>query len=75
MDSQDRRRRIAAARKRREAEGLSWGRPHVIDAATVARARAMQAEGRKLREIAAALHVKLTTLHRALHRPASAFGT
>jgi DNA invertase Pin-like site-specific DNA recombinase len=66
MDRQERVERIAIARKRIEAEGGHWGRPRVIDAATVVRARAMRGEGRTIREIATALRVKRSTLARAL---------
>ncbi len=68
-DREERRARIAAARKRREALGLTWGRPRAIDAAMLARAREMRANGCRLRENAAVLRLKLTTLHRALHAP------
>jgi DNA invertase Pin-like site-specific DNA recombinase len=51
---------MAAAKRR----GRRAGRPHTrVD---VARARAMRAEGKPLREIAAVLGVGLGTLHRAL---------
>jgi hypothetical protein len=44
------------------------GRPHVIDAATLARARAMRDDGRTIREVASALRVKRSTIARALAR-------
>lgn len=54
--------RIAAARARAE----TWGRPRrEVD---VARARALKARGKSLRQIAAALKVPRTTLRRALKR-------
>jgi DNA invertase Pin-like site-specific DNA recombinase len=58
--------RISAARERVEAEGRSWGRPRRLDEAAVARARALRAEGRTLREIAVAMKVPKSTLDLAL---------
>jgi DNA invertase Pin-like site-specific DNA recombinase len=58
--------RIAAARERIEAEGGRWGRPSRVDAPTLDRARAMQAEGRTVRAIAMALRVPRSTIARAL---------
>lgn len=58
--------RIAEARARVEAEGGRWGRPRRMDAALVARATAMRAEGRSVRAIAIALKVPRATVGRAL---------
>jgi DNA invertase Pin-like site-specific DNA recombinase len=58
--------RISAARERVEAEGGTWGRPRRMDEATVARARALKAKGRTVREIAVALKVPRATIGRAL---------
>lgn len=58
--------RIAAARTRVEASGGRWGRPRAIDPGTLERARAMREEGRTIRQIAIALKVKKSSLHRAL---------
>lgn len=58
--------RVAAARERVEAEGGKWGRPRRMDPALVARARAMQAEGRSVREISMALRTPRATVGRAL---------
>ncbi len=60
--------RIAAARERLEAEGRPWGRPRRMDAAAGDRARAMQAAGRSVREIAVALKIPRSTVARALSR-------
>ncbi len=58
--------RIAAARERVEAAGGRWGRPRRMARDEVARAAAMQAEGRSVREIAVALKVPRSTVGRAL---------
>lgn len=58
--------RIAAARERMEEEGRPWGRPPRMTAEQVERARAMQAEGRSVRDIAVALKVAKSTIGRAL---------
>lgn len=58
--------RIKAARRRIEAKGGKWGRPRVVDRATIDRARALQKEGRTLRAISIALKVKRSTLADAL---------
>lgn len=58
--------RIKAARRRVEAKGGAWGRPRVVSRATIARARALQREGRSLRAICVALKVKRSTLADAL---------
>lgn len=60
--------RIKAARRRVEAKGGAWGRPRVVGAATIKRARKMQSEGATLREICVALKVKRSTLADALAR-------
>ncbi len=49
--------RISAARERVESEGRKWGRPSRLDDDGTARARAMKAAGRSVREIAVALKV------------------
>lgn len=58
--------RIASARERLEAEGRPWGRPRRMSDELVARARALHAEGRTVREIAVALKHPKTTIGRAL---------
>jgi DNA invertase Pin-like site-specific DNA recombinase len=58
--------RIAAARDRMADEGRPWGRPPRMTADQVARARAMQVEGRTVREIAVALKFPRSTVGRAL---------
>jgi DNA invertase Pin-like site-specific DNA recombinase len=56
--------RISAARERVEAEGGHWGRPK--RQFNLERARALQGQGRSVREIAAALKVPKSTVARAL---------
>jgi DNA invertase Pin-like site-specific DNA recombinase len=58
--------RISAARERVEAEGKQWGRPRRLDDESVARAKAMKAAGRSVREIAVALKVPRSTVARAV---------
>jgi DNA invertase Pin-like site-specific DNA recombinase len=58
--------RIAAARERLEDEGRPWGRPPRMTPEQVARARAMHADGRTVREIAMALRFPKSTIGRAL---------
>lgn len=58
--------RISAARERVEQEGGSWGRPR--RSLDLARARALAAEGKSQRAIAAALQVPRSTVRRALAR-------
>lgn len=58
--------RIAAARERVEAAGGRWGRPRRMARDDVARAVAMRADGRSVREIAVALKVPRSTIGRAL---------
>ncbi len=58
--------RIAAARERVEAAGGRWGRPRRMARDEVARAAAMRADGRSVREIAIALKVPRSTVGRAL---------
>jgi DNA invertase Pin-like site-specific DNA recombinase len=58
--------RISAARDRVEAEGKQWGRPRRLDDESVARAKAMRAAGRSVREIAVALKVPRSTVARAV---------
>ena len=60
--------RISAARERVESEGGKWGRPSRFDAAGLAKAKALKAEGRSIREIAMAMKVPKTTVARALAR-------
>lgn len=57
--------RIRAARARVERQGGAWGRPRRV--VNVARARALQAKGRSLRDVARALKVPRATLARALN--------
>lgn len=66
MELQARAERIAAARERLAAEGRPWGRPRRLDAAAVARACSMQAEGRSVRAIAVAMKIPKSTVARAL---------
>lgn len=58
--------RIAAARDRLEAEGRPWGRPRRMGDELVARARALQDEGRSIRDISIALKYPKSTIGRAL---------
>lgn len=58
--------RIAAARDRVEAAGGRWGRPRRMGRDEAARASAMRAEGRSVRQIAVALKVPRSTVARAL---------
>ena len=58
--------RIAAARERIEAQGGRWGRPRRVDRQLAARARALYAEGRSVRQIAQALKIPRATLGRVL---------
>jgi DNA invertase Pin-like site-specific DNA recombinase len=58
--------RIAAARDRMEEEGRPWGRPPRMSAEQVARARALHAEGRSVREVAEALKHPRSTIGRAV---------
>lgn len=58
--------RISAARQRVEASGGRWGRPRAVDPSTALRARKLHAAGRTLREIAAALKIPKSTLHRVV---------
>jgi DNA invertase Pin-like site-specific DNA recombinase len=64
MELQARAERISAARERVEAEGGTWGRPK--RQFNVERARALQAEGKTVREIASAMRVPKSTIGRAL---------
>lgn len=58
--------RISAARERLAEEGRPWGRPKRMSPELVARAQAMHAEGRTVREIAMALKQPKSTVGRAL---------
>lgn len=58
--------RIAASRLKVEASGGSWGRPRSVDPGTVERAQALQAKGKTIRQIAIALKVPRSSIHRAL---------
>ena len=58
--------RIASARTRIEATGGAWGRPARVKGDLLAQARALAANGRTVREIAAALKVPKSTIGRAL---------
>ncbi|MGH7272047.1 MAG: helix-turn-helix domain-containing protein [Polyangiaceae bacterium] len=54
--------------ERARARGVRIGRPSKITQDLLERARAMRAAGMHVREIADALRVAKSTLHRALHR-------
>jgi hypothetical protein len=54
--------RISAARERVESEGRSWGRPARLSAEEFTRVRKLRAEGRSLRQVAAALKVPPATV-------------
>jgi DNA invertase Pin-like site-specific DNA recombinase len=54
--------RIAAARKRVEAQGGRWGRPRRVDRKTRERIAALRAEGRSVRFIAQALKIPRSTI-------------
>jgi DNA invertase Pin-like site-specific DNA recombinase len=58
--------RIAAARRRRQADGQSWGRPSRLARADLARIEGLRAKGRSVRQIAVALKVPKSTVGRAL---------
>ena len=58
--------KVRRGQDRARAEGVLIGRPTKIDAATLARARAMRAEGRSIREVALALALSKSALARAL---------
>lgn len=60
--------RIAAARTRLEAAGRGWGRPTRVPPETLAKMRALEAEGRSQRSIAMALRIPRATVQRALSR-------
>lgn len=62
--------RISAARTRVQAEGGQWGRPRRMGV-DLERVKALRSEGRTLRQIAMALHVPKSTLHRLLGQDAS----
>ena len=64
-----RRERIAAARKRVEAEGGTWGRPPRMTPAQVERAQAMKQAGKSVRAIARALKIPHATVARAVPGP------
>ena len=54
--------RIAAARKRVEAQGGRWGRPRSVDRKTRERIASLRAEGRSVRSIAMALKIPRSTI-------------
>jgi DNA invertase Pin-like site-specific DNA recombinase len=58
--------RIAAARRRVEAEGGRWARPRTMDAAQVSRAVALRGKGLSVRAVAAQLGIPKSTADRAL---------
>lgn len=62
--------KVRQGQERARARGVHVGRPpnRVLTPDVVDRARAMRASGMFVREIAAALHVPKSTLHRALTR-------
>lgn len=55
--------RLAEARVALEASGGAWGRPRKIDRPTLKRIRAMQADGKSVREISVALKIPRSTVH------------
>jgi DNA invertase Pin-like site-specific DNA recombinase len=67
--------RISAARTRVEDAGGSWGRPARVKGDTLAKAFALQASGKTVREIAAALKVPRSTIGRALSQKVGDQGT
>src|SRR5229473_4437053 len=58
--------RIAAARRRVEAEGKAWGRPRRLSEEDCSKIAALKTEGRSVREISVALKVPRATVARAL---------
>ena len=58
--------RIAAARRRIEAEGGAWGRPRTMDDRQVNRAAALRRSGLSVREVARRMNVPKSTIARAL---------
>src|SRR6266851_6187532 len=58
--------RIAAARRRVEAEGGRWGRPRTMDDAQVKRAAALRRDGLTVREVARRMRLPKSTVDRAL---------
>ena len=58
--------RISASRAKVEASGGRWGRPRTVDPGTTQKGKKMQADGKTIREISAALKVPRSTLARAL---------
>lgn len=67
--------RMIDARKRVEAQGKKWGRPSRMTDKQVARAKAMKAQGRSNRAIAAALGIPVSTVGRAvIQKPGTKWG-
>lgn len=62
--------RISAARTRVRAEGGQWGRPRRMGI-DLEQAKGMQSAGKTLRQIAMAMHVPKSTLHRVLGQDAT----
>jgi DNA invertase Pin-like site-specific DNA recombinase len=62
--------KVRLGQERARARGVHVGRPTnaVLTPDVLERARAMRASGMHVRDIAAALHVPKSTLHRALRR-------
>lgn len=58
--------RIASARTRIEASGGAWGRPQRVKGDLLTQAGGLQAQGRTIRKISAALKVPRSTIARAL---------
>jgi|SRR4051812_12740763 len=62
--------RIAAARRRVEAEGARWGRPRTMDDRQISRAAALRKKGFSVREVARRMRVPKSTVERALRSAA-----
>lgn len=58
--------RIAAARRRVEAEGGRWGRPRSMDDAQVRRAATLRRDGLSVRQVAHRMRLAKSTIERAL---------
>jgi DNA invertase Pin-like site-specific DNA recombinase len=58
--------RIAAARRRVEAEGGRWGRPRSMDDRQVKRAAALRRQGLSVRQVSSRMRVPKSTVERAL---------
>jgi len=58
--------RMAAARRRVEAEGGRWGRPRTMDEAQVKRAATLRSKGFSVRRVASRMRLPKSTVERAL---------